>query len=143
MTGTLEFGDMPLSKITVASFEDIGYEVSYDNADPFGTEDLNSGCVCRRRSRLTSGDAVLLSRDEANRPIGRRRLSEELRQEAITYGLSILETSANKYAGDSFSQESVNLKTTFVGDRALSVLVRDGDAFFGVLVTREMASDRS
>lgn len=143
MTGVLELDNMPLSRITVASLEDIGYDVSYDNADPFGTADLNPACVCRRRHMLAKGDANLLTDDAADGPRQRRRLSEDLRQKAITYGLSVLESSAMKYAAASFTQGTVNRTTTFVGDRALSVLVRDGDSFFGVLVTREMALERS
>lgn len=140
MTGILEFDDMPLSRITVASFEDLGYEVNYDSADPFGTDDLNPSCVCRRRRDLAAVEAIHLY-NHTNIGVARtkRRLSEELRQTAIAFGLSMLKASENKYAAANTAGESSKRTTTFVGDRAITVLMRDGDTFFDVLVTREMA----
>ncbi len=36
MTGFLNAGDNPLSRMTIAALEDMGYEVNYDAADAFG-----------------------------------------------------------------------------------------------------------
>lgn len=41
----------PLSQITAASLEDIGYEVSYDHVDLIDVEDLDSTCVCMSSGR--------------------------------------------------------------------------------------------
>lgn len=35
MTGRAEQSDMPLSRLTVASLRDLGYEVNMDAADPY------------------------------------------------------------------------------------------------------------
>jgi hypothetical protein len=147
----LAFGDMPLSRITVASFEDLGYAVNYANADPFGVDDLNPDCVCRRRGRnmAVAGEAwwLLSPSSDANNSTGvtrsrRRRLSEELYREAVEFGLSMLQASSDQYASANMVEEGDDSKTqttTFVGDRWITVLMRDGDDFFDVLVTRETA----
>jgi hypothetical protein len=151
MTGYLAFGDMPLSRITVASFEDLGYVVNYAKADPFGVKDLNPDCVCRRRDRkmAVAGEAWLLSpSSDANNSTGvtrsrRRRLSEDLYREAVKFGLSMLQASSDQYASANMVEEGDDSNktqtTTFVGDRSITVLMRDGDDFFDVLVTRETA----
>jgi hypothetical protein len=154
MTGDLEIGRaMPLSRLTVASFEDLGYDVDYANADPFGVADLNPACVCRRRGLAetgTAGEALLLAHtSDANNNStswitrsSRRRLSEDLYQKAVEFGLSMLQASADQYASanmvDEEKDDSKKPTTTFVGDRAITVLMRDGNDFFDVLVTRDM-----
>lgn len=45
MTG-FSTGSLPLSRITVASLEDMGYVVNYDAADPYTAADMNPSCVC-------------------------------------------------------------------------------------------------
>ncbi|GAX19822.1 hypothetical protein FisN_11Lh309 [Fistulifera solaris] len=45
MTG-FSTGSLPLSRITVASLEDMGYVVDYDAADPYTAADLAPSCVC-------------------------------------------------------------------------------------------------
>jgi len=45
MTG-FDSGSMPLSRLTVAGLEDLGYEVDYSEADPYDYADLNTTCVC-------------------------------------------------------------------------------------------------
>ena len=45
MTG-FSTGSLPLSRITVASLEDMGYVVDYDAADAYTVADLDSSCVC-------------------------------------------------------------------------------------------------
>jgi len=45
MTG-FDSGSMPLSRLTVAGLEDLGYEVDYSKADPYDYHDLNKTCVC-------------------------------------------------------------------------------------------------
>lgn len=42
-------GDNPLSVLTLAGLEDIGYSVDYSAADSYGAADMDGSCVCRRR----------------------------------------------------------------------------------------------
>ena len=42
-------GDMKLSRLTVATLEDLGYLVNYDGADSFSAADLDASCRCNRR----------------------------------------------------------------------------------------------
>jgi Leishmanolysin len=39
----------PLSRITIGSLDDMGYDVDYTRADPYGAANLNSACRCGRR----------------------------------------------------------------------------------------------
>jgi Leishmanolysin len=49
MTGFIGRSPTPLSRITVATLQDVGYQVNYDKADPFGRSDLDPSCVCATR----------------------------------------------------------------------------------------------
>jgi hypothetical protein len=51
MTPTLDFTNA-LSRITIASMEDLGYEVDYSFADTFGQIELSLSCLrtCRKRN---------------------------------------------------------------------------------------------
>lgn len=55
MTGFLDGGNDPLSVITVASLEDLGYSVSKENAEPFTSRDV-AGFCCNRRRNLRKDD---------------------------------------------------------------------------------------
>lgn len=54
MSGYLS-GGMELSRMTVAAMDDLGYDVDYDEADEFGLDKLDPGCVkdlCGERQSL-------------------------------------------------------------------------------------------
>lgn len=62
MTGYLSGADQPLSKITIGSLEDLGYEVDYSQADFFSMNDLNlnycgSFCTNQLRRLVVKGHA--------------------------------------------------------------------------------------
>lgn len=58
MTGILqEYAESPLSRITIAGLEDLGYTVNYDNADEYTIDDVVSSCCIpepERRLRAQS-----------------------------------------------------------------------------------------
>ena len=139
MTGTLDAGKNPLSRITLGTLEDMGYAVDYDNADAFGTADLAPSCVCNRRNLRDEFHGEVRPLD-SNRPV-KRQLSEDLRKEAIDYGLSILNENAAKE--EAVNEDAANIflpqrgGAIYVGHLIMSVLMREEDTFFGVLVVRE------
>lgn len=138
MTGTLDFGANPLSRVTVASLEDIGFEVNYDNAEAFTAADLDPSCICDRRKLLGHGNVRSLTKSTR-----KRELREDLRQYAIEYGLKVLNDSAianrNAWAGATFNERTSSAKKVkYIGDQVIAVLMRqDDDEFFGVVVVRE------
>jgi Leishmanolysin len=130
MTGNLTQGvKSPLSRITIGSMQDLGYTVSYSTADSYGTADLGVGCTCRRLQRsmldMPHGKARQLGvRNPNSKP---RRLNDEIKQEAIDFGTSILsERSSSKLGG--------NMTIVDVGKQVVAVLVQDSGAIYSVVV---------
>ena len=133
MTGYLSGTTQPLSRITIGSLEDMGYEVDYSAADPFGSGDLRTCPGCRRE--LAS---VLDHPHGSTRQLGLRyypnkqprKLSEPLRLHAIEQGLALLKKKAA-------SAVEVPEGYTYVGDKVISVVVQEGESLFGVIVKNE------
>ena len=81
----------------------------------------------------------------------RRKLSESLRQYAIMYGLKILDESAARSSwasavldlrqGDGSERSSSGPKRVrYVGHYYISIIMRQGDDYFGVLVVRDASN---
>jgi Leishmanolysin len=66
MTGFLGRSPTHLSRITVATLQDMGYQVIYDKADPFGRSDLDPSCVCAT-SRLHDRSVLKMKHGEVFR----------------------------------------------------------------------------
>ena len=138
MTISLDNGRLnPLSRITIASLEDLGYEVDYSTADAYGRSDLGAGCTCTRRQRsildMAHGETQQLGLRSPNTP--RRRLSVEMRDKAIEYGRAML---ANQTVSLSVEQTKLASEEglTYVGDQVVSVVVEDVDgSIYSVVVT--------
>lgn len=123
MTPTLNNGvDNTLSRITIAAFEDIGYNVSYAAAGPFGRSDLGAGCACSRR--LSTDTPGLQRRGN------RRLLSDKSHQMAIAYGKSVLAQNRLPEKADFVGRDLL-----YVGDKVVSVLLMEGNQLFSVVVT--------
>ena len=137
MTGFLNAGvPNPISRITIASLEDLGYQVDYSKADTYGTEDLGTGCTCTRRQRslldMSHGEIRQFGlRSPSSTP--RRRLNEELREYAIERGRAFLAN--NTAAGPVSSKDASNEEYEYVGDQVVSVVVEDDGSIFSVVVT--------
>ena len=137
MTETLDFDLNPLSKVTVGSLEDLGYEVNLDNADAYGESDVDASCLCDRRRNLFFKLPSWFPNPFQARPIGRQsgpdkpQLSEELRQYAVDYGTKLLEERST------VSADASNGVVDYIGNRFVSVWMRQGDDIFSVDVWRD------
>lgn len=137
MTGTLNFGANPLSRITIAMLEDMGYEVSYATADEYtvaSLDDSDPTCVCGRRERVRRnmwdsehGQAVPLGERKTDKQD--RELSDEVREYAILFGLEILAES--RQGGDLEGRGNGNKADT------VSVVVKENDKYYGILVQEQ------
>ena len=78
MTGSIQNDFAPLSELTIATLQDLGYSVDYSEADLYTAAFMNPGCVCNRR-RLGHSHA------QSTTP-KRRKLSKEGEQAAVAYG---------------------------------------------------------
>lgn len=134
MTGFIA-GRTQLSRITVGSLEDLGYEVDYSSADYLGPDDVNPQCFCDDRRSLFErehGEVTAL-----NHPRGgnTRRLSDSTKQMAMEKGAEILEMQHQKFLQmtDDIAADAVG----FAADKVVSVIVQEGEDLFGVIVHRE------
>jgi hypothetical protein len=115
MTGDLSGLDQPLSRITIAAFEDLGYPgVDYSQADSFARANLGdcgSSCPNLRHLRSRSVGSI-------NKP-----LNETTYAAILDYAKSKFETTVGV-----MSQKSEVLPegVLFVGDRAIDVIYQDG-----------------
>ena len=131
MTGFLLSSNLPLSRITIASLLDMGYEVNFSAADNFTAQDLGSCPVCSdRRRRIVKAVATrhLLGQTSPSR----QQLSASVRQYALDYGLSIL-AQESSLMGPRSDFEGNGIE--FIGSTVIAVVVKDGDAVFSVVVT--------
>jgi Leishmanolysin len=127
----------PLSRITVGSLQDLGYEVDYSQADTFVRADLNASCICpgrrlrspeRSLADMKHGEAFLVGR---SRSIHRRRLSTDAEAMAIEAGLEYLTSNAQNTTQ---TEQTVGAK--YVADEVVSVLVIERGEIYGVVVRR-------
>ena len=83
-------GPRPLSKVTIAAMEDVGYTVDYTKADAFGSGDLGS-CTCNSRRLNTDNETSFASSSVFSPRPGRRRLSDAGYEAATAFGRSEME----------------------------------------------------
>lgn len=93
--------DLPISRLTIAGLEDLGYSVDYSAAQGFDASMMSASCRCnnRLRHRLQEGESPASENDRENAYDEPRRLSEEGWQLARDYGKAVLAE----------NQESMNL----------------------------------
>lgn len=144
MTGYADVGNSPLSRISIASLEDIGYDVDYSSADSYTESDLNPNCVCRRRRTLV--DMIHGETHQLGLRIPgtqRRKLSDELFDMAMSYGKEKL--AQRKQSPTSFESifDSIidtTSKTTavqFAAKDVVAVFVIEDGVFYDVVVRSE------
>jgi len=131
MTGFLNRGPNPLSRLTIATLQDIGYTVDYSTADEYGVDDLNlSVCpLCNGgRRQVRSVGSRQLGVDEGLAK--RRELSDNVRIMAIEYGLACL-------AKNKLPEAVENGLVEYIGDQVMAVLVEDPEekgAIYSIIV---------
>jgi hypothetical protein len=133
MTGYLNGGVLnPLSRITIASFQDLGYTVDYSTADNYTRANLGVNCTCSHRSLLNMhhGETQQLGLGIATTV--RHIISQKVYQSAMKVGLSILEERA---ASPEIRGGGSGL--TYIGDQIVSILIQDGESYFSVVVKRQ------
>jgi hypothetical protein len=137
MTGFLNNGLNPLSRITIATLDDLGYIVDYSTSESYGTNDVTSLCRCGLRSLSESiqPQNMVHQLGTSHKSTQRRSLSEEAHQMAVDYGQTILQ---KRQSGTTFSfRDSFNQlddDVLYVGDKVVIVFVEEGGAFFDVTV---------
>jgi Leishmanolysin len=111
-----------LSRMTIASLQDLGYNVSYRTAQPWTNADLGDSCVCRRGRRRSTAATK------------RRLPSAAAQQAAVDYGQSNLRSNALSMSEDSTSRGG-NDDLVYVGDKVISILFEEHGALHSVVVT--------
>jgi Leishmanolysin len=120
----------PLSRLSIAAVQDLGYDVDYSRANPFGREKLDPLCTCPNRRRLGSFKDSTMRNGRGPRPRQRRRLGDAAHALAVQAGLDFLQS--NRAAADAAKGTTPGLR--YVGDTVVSVLVADQGHVYGVLV---------
>lgn len=139
--------ELPLSRLTIAGLEDLGYEVNYNEAEPFGASQMDSSCLCntnrvRRRTISTEESKRILEKEPAigngdnnmTRPFPsrRRELSEEGRSAATSFGQGIL-----AMRKDSMSLFPVPDEVYNLGQDVVFVLFEENETLHSVVVTSD------
>ena len=121
MTGYINGNQLgnPISKLTIASLQDIGYGVDYGAADEYDGTDTTC-CF---------GGSVLVQEDGTD---SLPSLSEEGRAAAIAYGKQVLSENALSVSdgGDIGTSEDLE----FAADKVVSILFEEGGQIFEVVV---------
>jgi Leishmanolysin len=142
MTGVLVRGSTPmLSRITIGSLQDLGFQVDYSKADSYTKANLGPGCTCARRRSLmemSHGETLHLGglRRSGENGNVKRKISTSAHQAAMEFGQSLLaERAAAHYANRRTQEETVS-EAIYVGHKVVSVLIYDQDDVYGVVVHR-------
>ncbi|CAB9521194.1 zinc metalloendopeptidase [Seminavis robusta] len=151
---------LPLSRVTIAGLEDLGYSVDYSKAETYVcSTSMGSSCVCTCNSKRSlldvidgavreieigpDGDAQNVddNRDPETGDFKVRRLSAEGRSAAMSFGKSILASRSEErsYAtfsllNDEGSALSDGAPGEYIGDKVISVFYMEGDHVYDVLV---------
>ena len=108
-----------LSRVTIATLEDIGYQVDYDQADSYSLRDINPACACNRRLRQSSD----LTRSK------RRKLSDEGREGAIRHGRSLIQDNMIALALNKDEEHVEGHSDYRAGNTAVVYYLEEGELF--------------
>ena len=126
-----------LSRITVANFEDLGYEVDYTNVDVYTSENIDSSCRCAQRRELST-EHDMLHQSFAYEQRKPRQLGEELYRRAVSYGKMKLAEAKEQYdmamADDGYSANESTEGQKFVGDQAITVTFMENGEIYSIVV---------
>jgi hypothetical protein len=139
MTGMADQHSNPISNLTIASVEDVGYEVDYAAAEEYDTS--NAYC-CNGNG---GGTRVLRGNDHAP-----RKLSDEGRTAAIAHGREVLRENELQRRPDTandgpviagamspWTEDADFVGTLYVGDRLVVVLFKEEGHVYDIIVTRD------
>lgn len=136
MTG-FNTGDQELSRVSIATLEDMGYVVDYSQAGPFSADMLDPSCVCSANA-VQDADESFKATIEAGSTFHKDsrslQASEQARQQAIDYGKARLKKKSSAYSielGNSYQRDG----RIYLADKVVVVLYFDGDDIKSVIVT--------
>ena len=161
MTGkTNGLTTLPLSRITIAGLEDLGYTVDYSQAQTYTcSTEMDASCVCACSSRRALFDGAVRPIDDTTgneedrmemeeieevlsqqpkRRKNHRRLSDEGREAAIAQGKSLLESRKQERSATSYSLlNSEGDGGVYIGDQVINILYMEDGHIFDVLVVSD------
>ncbi|CAB9499343.1 PKD domain containing protein (Partial), partial [Seminavis robusta] len=122
---------LPMSRITIAGLEDLGYEVSYAQAESFSTAHMDSSCVCNRRGLRGEDDlSFSVARDGT---IGdHRRLSDAGRAVAQQFGQELLQARQ-----DATSLLPLPDGIEDIGTEVVFIMYEEGNTTYSIMVTSD------
>lgn len=138
MTG-VSTGDQELSRVSIATLEDMGYVVDYSKADPFPVERLDPSCVCNANLRhenkfqLSNGASMFFRWNENRRSL-RHDSSEKEREEAIQYGKKKLK---ENHRSAELMTRNFDPRRVYLSDKVVLVLYFDKDEQVKSVIVRE------
>lgn len=118
MTGIGNSGSEPLSKLTIASLKDIGYEVNYDSADDYDGSDT------------TCCFPSISSPSKPSKP----PLSEIGYATAVDYGRKVL-NAKQRPPPSIIDEENDDGSLVYIGDQFIVVLFAENENIYDVVVT--------
>lgn len=128
MTGKLNSGETnPLSRVTVASFQDIGYDVNITAADMFSPR-----CRCPHQTQVLANSDQAQFPPSSNTSSPYVKLRDDLWLDAMKIGQDILYNSRRSNFGARAAKKRSSV--SYVGDVMLSVIVEQDGEYFGVKV---------
>lgn len=120
--------DLPLSRITIAGLEDLGYQVDYGEAEAFDVSNLNPSCICdpgllRGRRTLTLTNTTMTTTT--------RQLSDLGLNRAMAYGRMQLSQIINSHKTLAPPPDDIQ----DLGQEVIYVLYEENQSIHRVMVT--------
>jgi hypothetical protein len=115
----------PLSRMSIASLQDLGYTVDISQADAYGRADLNPNCTCGSGRSLQATTVA-----KAATP--RRRLSPEGHHAAVLSGKKLLAEARTKR--DLVGRSESDAAVKYAGDQTVTVFYMENGHIFDVVV---------
>lgn len=123
MTG-VNTGGLELSRISIASLEDLGYVVDYSQATPFSADLLSPSCICNAEAASVKDPVTRIQRSSES------KASKAARQNALNYGQAQLKSARSSAMANTTDPDRI-----YLGDKMVVVLYLVDDRIQSVLVT--------
>lgn len=130
LMGPVESNSAALSKITLGSLQDMGYQVDYSKADSTNGAFFQSRCQCNRRLQ----EEALASNTTMSESKPRRQLSDEGRAIAEAYGLSVLEETRAEIDQMQSLLPMDDANVTDIGGHVIAVMYEEDGIAYDVIV---------
>lgn len=134
LMGPVESSNSALSKITLGSLQDMGYQVDYSKADFTNGAFFQSRCQCNRRLEEEPFGTNMNMTMSDIKP--RRQLSDEGRAIAEAYGLSVLEETRAEI--EQMESQSLlpmdDINVTDIGGHVIAVMYEEDGFAYDVIV---------